>query len=80
MEIQGLNDALLNYIKNERPYGKSADAIEVTGFEEGIAYGGGCETCSYEYIEVEIFYNTAKGGKTYVYYYDGTFADLINAL
>lgn len=54
------------------------EGAKVVDFDERTVYGGGCETCAYSYVEVTITYE--KDGKTLYYEYNGTFADLINAL
>jgi hypothetical protein len=51
----------------------------VTGFEDRTEYGGYCETCSYEYVVVDIYYFTDNGGRK-TYTYDGTFSSLIRNL
>jgi hypothetical protein len=56
-------------------YGKAA--TEVTSWEDRTEYGGYCETCSYEYVVVDINYVEAVTGKRQTYTYDGTFATLI---
>lgn len=70
----------------ERFYEALGDLLEsrgikgatVTGFNEVTKNMGYCETCWYEYTEVEITYEV--DGIENVYTYGGTFAEIINDL
>ncbi len=50
----------------------------VVNFDEVTEYGGYCETCAYEYTEVNIAYEV--DGVYGVYRYSGSFGELIRSL
>jgi hypothetical protein len=70
----------------ERFYAALEDLLEANGiegatvvdFDEVTKNDGYCETCWYEYTEVDITYTV--GGIEKVYTYRGTFSELINDL
>jgi hypothetical protein len=76
--MSNLNNALfasmLKLVK-----GSEADAVKVLGYKEVEKSDGYCETCYYEYVEVEISYQKSDG-TTGVYSYYGDFGDLIRTL
>lgn len=58
---------------------RGLDVVEVIDWDERTVYGGYCETCAYEFIEVDIEYRNSEGTvKTYTY--DGTFSSLMREL
>ena len=71
---ESINEALTRFVKEV-----DKDCDTVTDFEDRTEYGGYCETCSYEYVVVDIYYTTVKGGRK-TYTYDGTFSSLIRNL
>lgn len=68
-------DSIARYITNMG----YQDVVEVINVDEGIQYGGGCETCSYEYIAITVTYKD-NNGKSRDAEISGTFVDLINSL
>lgn len=55
------------------------DAEEVISVDERTQFGGGCNTCAYEYQVLDVRYRTVRGGyKTVVI--DGSLGDLISSL
>lgn len=56
-----------------------AQAVRVTGFREETYEHGGCETCSWTEIVVEISYVDTEDDPC-VYKHSGTFVDLVREL
>jgi len=56
-----------------------SSCVEVTSYDETYRYGGGCETCAFEYTVVEIYY-TDEDGASKSFEYDGSFGTLISNL
>lgn len=71
---ESFNAALLDLLKD-----RGVDAVEVTGFDDRTVYEGFCETCSYEYTVVDIFYKDSDG-RSKKDTYEGSFANLIQEL
>jgi hypothetical protein len=67
--------ALAEYLRDV----KHLDAVEVTDFEDVQKSDGYCETCYYEYMACDITYKNSAG-KTQVYEYYGTVAELVRNL
>ena len=58
---------------------RGCDVVRVTAYEEVQRADGYCDTCYYEWTEMEIFY-VDKNGVTQTYNYGGNFGDLIREL
>jgi hypothetical protein len=63
------------------------EAVEVTDWDESIETGGYCESCSYEEISVDVYYQcNAEGCRRcptlggHIYSYNGNFAELMKGL
>lgn len=67
-------DALLGFLKSN-----GVEATAVTGFDDRTEWGGGCETCEYQYVVMDIYY-TDNAGRFRTYTYDGGFSSLISEL
>lgn len=72
---EGMYSALTEYLKS---YYK-LDIVEVIDFQDRTEYGGGCETCAYEYVVCDITYRTSKN-KVKTYEYNDSFSSLIAGL
>lgn len=75
------NEALLESMKamiNDNEW-ITDKAAKVTAYEEVEKSTGYCETCYYEWTEVDILYVDTEG-KERKYNYDGDFGDLIRTL
>lgn len=70
----GLFSALLRFVQERRE-----DAVAIIDFDEEIGFGGYCDTCSYETVEVFVHYKDTEG-KTRAFAYRGSFAELIAEL
>jgi len=66
---------MLGYL-GERGYN---DAEEVISIDERTAFGGGCDTCSFEYQVLDVRYRTIKGGYKTVEV-EGSLSELLNAI
>ena len=74
---------LLKLVQREKP-----NAVEVTDWEEDTRSGGYCETCSYDYIVVEVTFKCdrcdEKGHfmsyRDHTWEYQGDLAELMRAL
>jgi hypothetical protein len=73
-----LYGSILEAIKSDL-IAQGEDVASVTSAEDETRWGGYCETCSYEYIAVEVGFVDSKG-KNKTYLYDCTFAELIRRL
>ena len=76
-----LLEAMTKYVQSRT----DEKVVEVHSYESGLKTGGYCETCSYSYIVVEIYYKVEEGhgreaGRLRMMTYDGDFADFIETL
>lgn len=55
------------------------DVVEVTDWEDETVYGGYCDTCAYETVQLKVHYIDSKGDKCSVLLYD-SFAEIIRYL
>lgn len=58
---------------------RGCDVVRVTSYREVERSDGYCETCYFDWTEVEIYY-LDRNGETLTYNYGGNFADLIKEL
>jgi len=72
------NDALLQSML-DMLNARNLDAVQVVAYEEVEKSDGYCDSCYYEWTEVEITYLTNEG-QTRVYSYGGDFGELIREL
>lgn len=56
------------------------EAIEIVSYDEVDKSDGYCDTCYYEWTEVEIFYLTSEDATPRMYNYSGDFGQLIRRL
>lgn len=73
---------LLTLVQKAKP-----EAVQVTDWDESIEAGGYCESCSYEEINVDVYYLcNVDGCKVcprlggHIYSYKGSFAELMREL
>jgi hypothetical protein len=72
---EALLQSMLELVQKSNP-----EAIRVVSYEEVDKSDGYCETCYYEWQEVEIKYVTNDSSQPKVYSYSSDFADLIRTL
>jgi hypothetical protein len=80
----GLEKALLEFVEREL---RSLDEFHedydtptaLISWEEREYSSGGCDTCAFNYTEVQVVYRT-QVGDTEVFNYDGDLGDLIREL
>jgi hypothetical protein len=76
-----LEEEMKAYVEQALRYALEDSGVEgveeVVSFEEKKAYGGGCETCYYEYVELDITYLNAEGARR-MFTYEGSLAELLS--
>lgn len=72
---KALLQSMLELVQTSYP-----DAIEVLSYEEMQRSGGYCDTCYYEWEEVDIKFITSENPEPQVHTYSGDFGELIREL
>jgi len=71
------NDKVCDMLRNfvEKSIGESID--KVVCYDERIEYGGACETCSYEYYVIDIYFTVNGSNDYYKYAFSGRMSELL---
>ncbi|MFE2997959.1 hypothetical protein ACFXG4_23435 [Nocardia sp. NPDC059246] len=72
-------DAFLNAVAKHLATTEDLDIAEVYSFEERVMSSGGCETCAFDWVVVDVTYKDSQGRKR-EFRFDDDFATLVRAL